>query len=117
MRMESGRRLAGLILLLAAGASLYFGAANPARSEWEKDDPPPARAAPAAPAEPFVGPPIPEELTKPSQVFPDGGFPSKPAPEGAIPTTTPQTGIGNLYAAPPSLPLDYSRVSAAVRPY
>jgi hypothetical protein len=49
-------------------------------------------------------------------VFPDGGFPTKPASEGAIPGTTAQPGIAGLYRPLPAPSPDYSRPGVGVRP-
>jgi hypothetical protein len=103
--MESRSLPTGLFLRLAAAAFLCLGAATPA---WAQDQLPPPQPVPPGPA-------IPAELPQPSQVFPDGGFPTKPAPEGAIPETTPQPGPANLYPPlqPPSP--DYSRPGVGMR--
>jgi hypothetical protein len=57
------------------------------------------------------------ELASPSQVFPDGGFPAKPAAEGAIPDTVTQPGPGGLYTPLPTPSPDYSRPGVGVRPF
>jgi hypothetical protein len=49
-------------------------------------------------------------------VFPDGGFPAKPAPEGGIPDTPAQPGPAGLYAPLPPVSPDYSRPGIGVRP-
>jgi hypothetical protein len=49
-------------------------------------------------------------------VFPDGGFPAKPQPEGAIPAPTPQPGPGGLFAPLPPPSPDYSRPGVGMRP-
>jgi hypothetical protein len=85
---------------------------NPAGSQEKKDPPPPP-----PPAAPTASSPIPEELPKTSQVFPDGGFPTKPAPEGAVPETAAQAGPGGLYAAPAGLSPEYSRPGVGARPW
>src|SRR5262249_14359978 len=110
MRMESGRRPTGLFLRLTAGAFLCLGVTNPARTQTETA---PAQPAPAAQT---AGSPIVEEPASPSQVFPDGGFPTKPAAEGAIPDTTTQPGPAGLYAPLPPPSPDYSRAGVGVRP-
>jgi hypothetical protein len=59
---------------------------------------------------------VPTELPSPSLVFPDGGFPTLPANEGAIPGTTAQPGLGSLYGPVPPPSPDYSRPGIGVRP-
>jgi hypothetical protein len=149
--MQSGRRPVGLFVRVTAGAFLCLGIANPVRPQVQTLPAVPAPAAqpavPPIPAEPTdtsqvqtrppqpapaaqpAGPPIPAEPTNTSQVFPDGGFPNKPAAEGAIPDTTPQPaaagpapeatpqpGPGGLYAPVPPPSPDYSRPGVGVRP-
>jgi hypothetical protein len=128
-----GERPTGLLFRLTTGAFLCLGVANPA---WAQAQTPPAKSpapqpAPAAqpagsptqtpapqpaPAAQLPDSPIPAEPPSPSQVFPEGGFPAKPAPEGAIPATTSQPGPGGLYAPLPAPAPDYSRPGIGVRP-
>ena len=77
-----------------------------------------AASDPASPSAPSAAAlPIPTELATPSQVFPDGGFPSQSAAEGAIPETGPQQGVGGLYSPLPPPSPDYSRPGVGVRPF
>jgi hypothetical protein len=108
--MEAGRRPKGLFLRLTAGAFLCLGVASPA---WAQAQMPPPQPAPAAQT---AGSAISVEPPSPSQVFPDGGFPTKPTAEGAIPEATAQPGLGSLYAPLPPLSPDYSRPGIGTRP-
>jgi hypothetical protein len=49
-------------------------------------------------------------------VFPDGGFPTNPAAEGAIPDRVTQPGPGGLYAPLAAPSPDYSRPGIGIRP-
>ena len=111
MPTDSGRLAKGLFLRLTAGAFLCLGVANPVWSQVPALPPQPAPAAQTA------GSPIPSEPQKPSQVFPDGSFPTPSGVEGTLPGTTAQPGPGGLYAPvqPPSP--DYSRPGVGVRPF
>jgi DcaP outer membrane protein len=82
MRPGSGARLAGTSFRLAVAVLLGLGGANPAWAQAPPaPQPPPAAQAPR--------PAIPADTPRPSQVFPDGGFPtSLPAPEGGFPAPT-----------------------------
>src|SRR5262249_3519896 len=85
--MRSGARAAGALFQLAAAAVVGVGGANLARGQETLPLPKPLPA--AKPAD-VVEPP------RPSQVFPEGGFPNlPPAPEGAIPVSAvpPEPGI------------------------
>jgi hypothetical protein len=103
MRMKSEKCPKGLFLRVATGTFLCLGVMNPAR--------PQAPAPQPAPAAQITISAISVEPATVSLVFPDGGFPAKPAAEGDIPGTTAQPsataqpGPGGLYAAllPPDL--------------
>jgi DcaP outer membrane protein len=106
--MRSGVRL--VFLGLATGMLTRFGATS-AWAETPPLLPPPepavqlakpletqAAAQPAPNAQPSK-PAIPVDPARPSQVFPDGGFPpSPPVPTGAVPGPADQPGLGGLFA-------------------
>ncbi len=107
MPTETGKRTTGLVLRLTAGALLCLGLAESARSQA-----PVPQAQPAPPARS----PIPVELPPPSQVFPDGGFPTNLLPEVPIPERTPQPGPGSLFTPLPPASPNYARPGVGARP-
>jgi hypothetical protein len=89
MRIRRGSRRC-VFFQLAAVAMIGFGSAN---AVWAQD-------APAPQPTPAAQPAIPADPPSPSQVFPEGGFPSTPpAPEGGIPATPAKPGQGVLSPA------------------
>jgi hypothetical protein len=88
MQMKPGNRPTGLILQLAAAAVVALGSASAARAQAPAPSPKSAPAAqPAQPADLVESP-------SPSQVFPEGGFPTTPpSSEGGIPATAAKPGL------------------------
>jgi hypothetical protein len=121
-----------ILFRLAAGALVTLGGVSPAWAQIQPPTPQPPTAAQSTP------PAIPSELPIPSQVFPDGGFPSTPpAPEGGIPASVAQPGPGVLspelhspvsdygaagyelraFQEPPGVPEFYHPITALLPPY
>jgi hypothetical protein len=111
-------RRSGVIGLLTAGLVVRLGWAESALAQGQLSPPPrpvtlaapaaslpPATLPPAPPGTLVVSPPlaIPSEPpAAPSQVFPDGGFPtSPPAPKGGMPAAPTGPGAGAANAEPP----------------
>jgi hypothetical protein len=103
MSMRLRVRLAAIPLPLAATVLVGIGGASPARAQ------PPALPPQLPPVVQSARPAILAEVAGPSQVFPDGGFPTgPPAPEGGIPATPAIHAQGTLNLAPSPPPADYA---------
>jgi hypothetical protein len=125
MRTRAPACLLGVILRLAAGALVGIGSASTARAQA------PLLSLQVVPTAQPAKLPDPVETPAPSQVFPEGGFPTfPPAPEGSIPPSPAKAGPGVLSleihspisdygpgGAPPRGPQDAPGVPEVYRPY